>query len=67
MTPDSRISSRRSVPSRVRSPPRRRPRRLVEFGHATDHLHDEDGLTDARTTEEADLATLDVRARRSTT
>lgn len=32
----------------------------VVLGHALDHLLDEDGLTDARTAEEADLATLHV-------
>jgi hypothetical protein len=33
---------------------------VVLLGHATDHLHDQDRLADARTAEEADLATLDV-------
>ena len=32
----------------------------VVLGHALDHLLDEDGLADARTAEEADLATLHV-------
>ena len=34
---------------------------VVLLGDAANHLHDEDGLADARTTEEADLATLHVR------
>ncbi len=32
----------------------------MELGDATDHLHDEDGLADAGTTEEADLAALHI-------
>ena len=33
----------------------------MEFGDPADHLHDQDGLTNARSPEEANLATLHVR------
>src|SRR5262249_24519682 len=60
ITPDSCISSQRSVPSRVRSPTRA-PRRPAVLGRdAVDHLLDEDRLADAGAAEQADLPALHV-------
>ena len=63
MTPDSFISSQRSLPSRVRSPTPRTPTAAVLRGDVVDELLDDDGLADAGAAEQADLAALDVRAR----
>ena len=60
-TPDSFISSQRSLPSRVRSPtPANTDDATVLLGDAVDHLLDDDGLADAGAAEHADLAALDV-------
>ena len=63
ITPDSSISSMRSLPSRVRSPtPQKTETPRVLLGHVVDELLDEHGLADAGTAEEADLAALHVRS-----
>src|SRR5919107_869733 len=57
-TPDSFISSQRSLPSRERSPTPQKADMLL--GEVVDELLDEDGLADAGAAEEADLAALGV-------
>jgi hypothetical protein len=61
MTPDSFISSQRSLPSRERSPDAAERRQAaVLLGEVVDELLDEDGLADAGAAEQADLAALGV-------
>jgi hypothetical protein len=59
MTPDSVISRKRSLPSRVRSPtPANTEYAGVLSATRCDHLLDEHGLADTGATEQADLAAL---------
>ena len=62
MTPDSVISSHRSLPSRVRSPtPANTEYPPCCLGDVIDQLHDDDGLADAGAAEQSDLAALQER------
>ena len=62
ITPDSCISSQRSLPSRVRSPtPANTEKPPCLQRDVVDELHDDDGLAHARAAEQADLAALQER------
>ena len=62
MTPDSVISSHRSLPSRVRSPDaRKHGETAVILGDVVDQFHDDDGFAHACAAEQADFAALQER------